>query len=605
MRSGKKLITRIIVIFGLVATLISSTNAMAAPSSRVGGERGYFNNVTNEALDLSKSFPGIPTLKPLDERINTYDLGLTKPGVNFHADRNPAQGFSATSRLLGYNYDPTIGGQGSGPQLACKSIDDATCKDLNHLALFAVLPPCESAEQSDCISRVSVLNSQGKLEDASPVSKVQNVNFGKYDLVAGEFSADARHNQPAGGSAYVWTFPTYKHRGGALFSPQVMLMNYGEARNMKDLKSFKFNPEFKIGLFPVTVSTEAANPAFSFLQSGYSLVQDTFLDESNFTIEFRSTAPWVSWVRSTVTNLTVNDSESKKDFIYSISGSPARVPGYIKNIPWASNNVESLYKTTYGGDWNVGQWCELLMKNGSAKSLADCRIEFEVNPAKGNFEWAFAQFDAAAPFTDGKATFAPYRWIVENVPAYKLSIQQGVLGSLKGLDCVLKYSGKRPAGITSTNATIATDGPPTWDASTSSLQYRVAALPLFPDGQTFFGQYTLNVPREVAECLWGKSASAAKATIEVLDSNGTKQVVTASLLTSPNWFKFQVSGFHFSSPTIRIKLATTAASTPSPTPTNSATPKKPVIKKIVCTKGKTVKTFLNTAKCPAGYKLKN
>ena len=603
MLSAKKAVTPIIVIIGLITSLFISINAYAASSTRVGGERGYFNNVTKEALDLSKSFPEIPTAKPLDERVNTYDLGLTKAGVNFHADRNPAQGFSATSRLLGYNYDPT-NGQGSGTQLACKTIDDATCKDLNHLALFAVLPPCESAEQSDCISRLSVLNSQGTLEDAAPVSKVQNVYFGKNNLAAGEFSADASHNQPAGGSAYVWTFPTYKHRGGALFSPQVMLMNYGEARNMKDPKSFKFNPEFKIGLYPVTVSTEAANPAFSFLQTGYSLVQDTFQDESNFTIEFRSTVAWTSWVRSTVTNLTVNDSESKKDFTYSVSGAPARVPGYIKNIPWASNNVESLYKTTYGFNINVGQWCELLMKNGSARSLADCRIEFEVNPAKGNFEWSFAQFDAAAPFTDSKATFAPYRWVVENVPAYKLSIQQGVLGSLKGLDCVVNYSGKRPAGITSTNATIATDGPPTWDAATSSLQYRVAALPLLPDGQTFFGQYTLNVPREVAECLWGKSASAAKATIEVLDSNGNKKIAITSLSVSKNWFKFQVSGFSFSSPTIRIKLATTATTTPGPTPNNSTVAKKPVVKKIVCTKGKTVKTFLNTSKCPAGFKFK-
>jgi hypothetical protein len=264
----------------------------------------------------------------------------------------------------------------------------------------------------------------------------------------------------------------------------------------------------------------------------------------------------------------VNDSESKSDFIYSVSGSPARVPGYIKNIPWSSNNVESLYKIMYGG-FNVGQWCERLKQNGSVKSLADCSIEFGVKPDKANFEWSFAEFDAVAPFTDNKATFAPYRWFTENVPAFKLAKQQGALGSINDLDCVLNYLGKRPAGITSTNATIATDGPPTWDASTSSLQYRVAALPLLPEGQTFFGQYTLNVPREVAECLWGKSASMAKATIEVLDSDGTKQVVTASLSTSPNWFKFQVSGFHFSSPTIKMKLSTTVASTPSPTPTRA------------------------------------
>ena len=602
MRSGDKSITRITVIFGLLATLISSTNSAGASSSRVGGDRGYFNNVTREALDLSKSFPGIPTSKPLDERIDTYDLGLTKPGINFVANRNSNLGFNATSQIYGYNYDPSTG-ERSASLVFCKSIDEEACKDLNHLAIFAVLPPCASAEQSDCISRVSVVNSQGKLEDASPVSKVQEPYFGQYNLTAREFSGDLRYNQPAGGSAYIWTFPTYKHRGGALFSPQVVLKNYGEARNLKDPQSFKFNPEFKIGLFPVTVSTEA-NSNFSFLQNGYSLVQDTFLDESNFTIEFRSTVAWTSWVRSTVTNLTVEDTESKKDFIYSVAGAPARVPGYIKNIPWTSNNIESLYKASYGGGFNVGQWCERLAQNGSIKSLADCNIEFGVNPEKGNFEWFFAEFDAAAPFTDNKATFAPYRWIVENVPAFKLSVQQGVLGSIKGLDCVSNYSGKRPAGITSTNATIATDGPPTWDASTSSLQYRVAALSLLPDGKKFFGHYTLNVPREVAECLWGKSASAAKATIEVLDSNGNKKIAITSLSVSKNWFKFQASGFSFSSPTIRIKLATTATTTPGPTPNNSTVAKKPVAKKIVCTKGKTVKTFLNTSKCPAGFKLK-
>jgi hypothetical protein len=602
MRSGNKSITRIIVTFGLVATVISFTNTADASSSRVAGERGYFNNVTREALDLSKSFPGIPTLKPLDERFNFYDSGLTKPGVNLVANRNSYFGFTATSRIRGYNYDPSNGiGISSG--VWCNSIDDAACKDLNHLQLFAILPPCESAEQSDCISRVSVVNSQGKLEDAIPVSKVQDIYIGQYNLTAGEFSGDGRYNQPAGGSAYIWTFPTYKHRGGALFSPQVILMNFGEARNLNDPKRFKFNPEFKIGLFPITVGKEA-NTNFSFLQNGYSLLQDTFLDESNFTIEFRSTVAWTSWVRSTVTNLTVKDSESKRDFIYSVAGAPARVPGYIKNIPWSSNNVESLYKATMGGGLNVGQWCELLKQNGSAKSLADCNIEFGVSPEKGNFEWFFDQFDAAAPFTDNKATFAPYRWITEDVPAFKLATQQGALGSLKGLECVSNYSGKRPAGITSTNATIATDGPPTWDASTSSLQYRVAALSFLPDGKKFFGHYTLNVPREVAECLWGKSAPSAKASIEVINSDGTKQAVVTSLSTSANWFKFQASGFHFSSPTIKMKLLTAAANTPSPAPTKTLDPKKPVVKKIVCTKGKTVKTLLNTSKCPAGFKLK-
>ena len=101
MRAANKLSILVLVSCGLIATLVFPGNVYADSSTRVGGERGYFNNLTSEALDLSKTFPGIPTTKPLDERINTYDLGLMKPGVNFHADRNLAQGFNATSRLLG------------------------------------------------------------------------------------------------------------------------------------------------------------------------------------------------------------------------------------------------------------------------------------------------------------------------------------------------------------------------------------------------------------------------------------------------------------------------------------------------------------------------
>lgn len=108
------------------------------------------------------------------------------------------------------------------------------------------------------------------------------------------------------------------------------------------------------------------------------------------------------------------------------------------------------------------------------------------------------------------------------------------------MDRVLNYSGNRPAGITSTNATIATDGPPTWDASLS---------------------------------------------------------------ISSNWFKFQASGFHFSSPTIKMKLSTTAASDSTLTSTNANSLKIPVAKKLVCKKGKSTKTKLIQSKCPAGYTL--
>jgi WD40 repeat protein len=143
-----------------------------------------------------------------------------------------------------------------------------------------------------------------------------------------------------------------------------------------------------------------------------------------------------------------------------------------------------------------------------------------------------------------------------------------------------------------------------WDAKTETLNYRLAALPLLSDGSKFIGHYTLQIPIEVAQCFWGVNASKAQATISVTSEDGKEQVITAVASSNSEYFRFNVQGFHFSSPTIKMKLLTTTANVSSPTTTNSVIPKKPVVKKIVCTKGKSVKTLLNTSNCPSGYKIR-
>ena len=127
---------------------------------------------------------------------------------------------------------------------------------------------------------------------------------------------------------------------------------------------------------------------------------------------------------------------------------------------------------------------------------------------------------------------------------------------------------------------------------------------MLSDGSKFLGHYTLQIPIEVAQCFWGVDAPKAQATISVISEDGKEQVITAVASSNSEYFRFNVRGFHFSSPTIKMKLNTSTSSAPTPTPNKTSDPKKPVVKKIVCTKGKTVKTLLNTSKCPAGFKLK-
>jgi hypothetical protein len=214
-------------------------------------------------------------------------------------------------------------------------------------------------------------------------------------------------------------------------------------------------------------------------------------------------------------------------------------------------------------------------------------------------------FESIEKYTDKKSTFSPMKWIVEDVPSFKSLYGTWMLSAgAPGAKCIKDYKKNSPMGVTSSNATLATDGPPIWDAKTATLNYRMAALPLLSDGSKFLGHYTLQIPTEVAQCFWGVDAPKAQATISVISEDGKEQVITAVASSNSEYFRFNVSGFHFSSPTIKMKLLTTEANTPSPTPTKTSDPKKSIVKKIVCTKGKTVKTFSNTSKCPAGYKLK-
>jgi hypothetical protein len=80
-------------------------------------------------------------------------------------------------------------------------------------------------------------------------------------------------------------------------------------------------------------------------------------------------------------------------------------------------------------------------------------------------------------------------------------------------------------------------------------------------------------------------------------------VTTQTLKLSSGFYYFNISGFGFSAPTIRVKLAQNpGSSTPVLAEGKASSAKKSTI---ICLKGKTTKkvTAVNP-KCPAGYKKK-
>jgi hypothetical protein len=124
------------------------------------------------------------------------------------------------------------------------------------------------------------------------------------------------------------------------------------------------------------------------------------------------------------------------------------------------------------------------------------------------------------------------------------------------------------------------------------------------NGKPNIGYYTLMIPVEQAICRWGDQVQNPVAQIEVVNQNGSTKITTASAQTEFGLLKFQVSGFGYSNPTIKIKLGgklSNSQPTPAPTVFSATT----LTTSITCVKGKVTKKITAIRPtCPVGYKKK-
>jgi hypothetical protein len=150
-------------------------------------------------------------------------------------------------------------------------------------------------------------------------------------------------------------------------------------------------------------------------------------------------------------------------------------------------------------------------------------------------------------------------------------------------------------GVVTTNSTQYLDGPPTLNAATNTLDYKVASPHLTSTGEVFKGSYNLLLKSSVARCLYNFTNAPISASISILNESGLSSIATTVVNEKDGWLRLSASGFTFSSPTIKVRLTQEKSQV--------ATPAKPGIKKITCVKGKSTKTFTST-KCPTGWKKK-
>jgi hypothetical protein len=151
-------------------------------------------------------------------------------------------------------------------------------------------------------------------------------------------------------------------------------------------------------------------------------------------------------------------------------------------------------------------------------------------------------------------------------------------------------------------------GPPVFNKSAGTLEYKVGSPHLTSKGEVFKGSYDLQVNSEVARCLYKFTSAPIQANISIVNETGESSIATTVVNEKDGWLRLAAYGFTFSTPTVKITLTQAAAvTTPSakPTPTASAKPVAAKKTSITCVKGKTTKkvTAVNP-KCPSGYKKK-
>jgi len=174
-------------------------------------------------------------------------------------------------------------------------------------------------------------------------------------------------------------------------------------------------------------------------------------------------------------------------------------------------------------------------------------------------------------------------------------------------------TGKGIQGIVATNAAVYDPGAPTFDAATSTLNYRVASPHLASDGTDNLGAYGFSMRADLIKCYYGLSTLPTSASVSITYGTGSEpKISTVDLKVTRDWVYLNASNFTYSSPTLKVKLLAPPAPTPvatpapvAPAPMVAPAPvvSKPVLKSITCMKGKTKKVVKAvTPKCPTGYK---
>lgn len=498
----------------------------------------------------------------------------------------------------------------TGDDALCSSLEDSKCAGKSTVFYNAFLPPCGSTTDTNCIDAINAI-----LKDGSVSSGSFQQYFPVRDKAA--YSGDPSKGLPSGWYPSIWSFSGVEHQGGNQFLAAIQVSSGGWPL-IKDMKKSNLLTE---SLFPISIEPKTdfgdtfSEASITTLTSGLHrlqiggvtdrtcplylgdhqcAVQWPFPQNVRYQIKVRISFAMNGWFNGRTGNPDVQVTKvGAEGQTLSITASPLKVPilsvwkKYVDLPPQLQAYLKT--QTTSGAIYAPLNWQTIWDHQTTPpwEKMSILRSFFNYDSQE------FNEFSLWLQASENRSYVDKTEWQVK-------SVASGPYNScFAGVDGV--------AGTVSSNATMYIASPPTFDSTTQTLDYKVAAPHYDRLGNVNVGSYDLVINSATARCLYGFTSAPLKAAVSVVSNDGQTQVATNSLSEKDGWLHLSVQGFNYSSPTLKVKFTQDGevARPKQASPIAKVQPPKS-ISTITCINVQThaLKTFPSTpAGCPNHYKL--
>lgn len=450
---------------------------------------------------------------------------------------------------------------------------------------------------TDCVEKV-IAEREGKSLE---------VIFKRYfpEKGAEGFVGSDEYNLPTSGNTFLVSIPEAIHEFGDHYLVAAVLT--GERWPYKN--SAFVTQSFEVAIWPVRLISgyypkfrEASTPSeYSGLginagyggSCGYGEVQTTGNECAQKTeppkgltlgIKLRLKTTVSGWFSGRVSNVEMNIAlNEKREQLIELKGQYVVVPTVFA---WAKrtdlpNNLKQFYE-------RIGKFATE-MGSGYGSGLLR-------NP--GNSEYGMEELSYWMPLAKDRAVARESSW-------YLRAVVQDISSNCPSPN-------DRVIGNVTTNATTFIPGPPKFNSTTQSLDYKVLAPHYLEDGSEFQGTYDLNIDSEVARCVYGFSNAPISATVSIVSESGENKIAVTKVSQKDGFINLGAYGFTFSNPTLRVtltqekpaeSLSTPTSSIPTVSSSGAVITKNSVTKKTTtCVKGKVTRKITGVkSKCPPGF----